>query len=404
MLNHHILIRALSITLLLFGLQLSSSAAEEQNRIPEKLKMDIINASKSQLIPGAVFYVITPSQTFTIPYGTTQIGMHNIPNADDYFRAGSNTKSMISAVIVQLAQENKLHLTDVISQYISGVPNGNKITLELLMKNRSGLYNYTADPTFIKNYDKNPSRIWHPQELLDIAFKHQIKFAPNEKFDYCNTNFILLGMIAEKLDRKPLAKIFQDRLFGPLGMKHTYLPTGNDNSLKNPYSHGYLYGDASHVFIASPYSAKEREEAETGTIKPNDYTIQNASWAWAAGGVITTAKDLAIWVKGLSNGKLFNDEYYQKWRHSFTRVEPNNQFVEYGYGMFLRTRGEDLSQAIYFHSGHLPGYHSYMIYDPVKQITIILWVNLAMILEGHEPGEELRTIGVDALMLNEEQP
>lgn len=366
------------------------------------LRHKLAKAAKEQLIPGMIFYVMTPTKNYTMTYGTNTIGKRDIPGVNDYFRIGSNTKSMICAVIIQLAQENALSLNDPISKYISDIPNGEKITLKMLMQNRSGLYNYTEDPDFVKDYSLNPSKIFLPQELLDFAFKHPMLFSPGEKFYYCNTNFILLGMVAEKIEKQPLATIFNIRLFKPLGMRNTYLPTQSDNTLKNPYTHGYLYGDSVHVFYGSPYSKKERLDVKKRLLKPLDYTTQNASWAWAAGGVVSTAHDLAIWIQSLSNGKLFDKEYYQQWQQAFKRVEPNNHFVEYGYGTFLRTRGNQLSNAIYFHHGHLPGYNSYMVYDPVKKITIIVWVNLGMSLNAHAPADAIIQISINELLLNQD--
>jgi D-alanyl-D-alanine carboxypeptidase len=97
-------------------------------------------------------------------------------------------------------------------------------------------------------------------------------FAPGKEYDYCNTNYVLLGLIAEKLEGAPLAKIFQDRLFRPLGMKHTLLPANTSNTIPEPYSHGYLYGGSSYALVDAPYPADLRAAAKAGALKPNDDT------------------------------------------------------------------------------------------------------------------------------------
>src|SRR4029079_11766532 len=113
-------------------------------------------------------------------------------------------------------------------------------------------------------------------------------------------------------------------------------------------------------------------------------------------------KDLAIWIKALSEGKLFNQKYFEIWKHAFKPVDPNNHYIEYGYGMFLRIRNADLSDPIYYHLGHLPGYNSYMIYDPIKKITIIVSTNLAMTVDGHMPADSISQIGLNEFMLGNE--
>ena len=179
---------------------------------------------KEQLIPGAVVVLSTPQGDFTVASGTTELGVQNLPDANTHFRIASNTKTMTSAVVLQLAQEGKLALSDPVSKYVSGVPDGDNITVEELLKMRTGLYNYTNSQQMATSLDNDPTREWKPQELLDIAFAQPANFAPDAEFEYSNTNYALLGMIIEKVDGKPLATAFQDRLFGPLGMTNTELP------------------------------------------------------------------------------------------------------------------------------------------------------------------------------------
>ena len=156
----------------------------------------------------------------------------------------------------------------------------NDITISELLKMRSGLYNYTSAPELAESVDHDPTRVWTPEELLAIAFKRPPVFAPGKEFDYCNTNYALLGLIAEKVSGAPLAKIFQDRLFGPLGMKDTLLPAGTSNAIPEPYAHGYLYGSSSYALADAPYPADLIAAAKAGTLKPNDDTHQNPSYAF----------------------------------------------------------------------------------------------------------------------------
>src|SRR5262249_59857759 len=103
-----------------------------------------------------------------------------------------------------------------VAKYVEGVPNGDKITISDLLKMRSGLYNYTSAPELGKSLDHDPTRVWTPQELLAIAFKCPTVFAPGKEYDYCNTNYVLVPLIAEKLAGASLTNIFQERFFWPL--------------------------------------------------------------------------------------------------------------------------------------------------------------------------------------------
>ena len=158
------------------------------------------------------------------------------PGGDTHFRIASITKTMTSAVIVLLAQEGKLQFSDPVSKYVPNVPNGENITIAELLKMRSGLYGYTNDPGFATTLDEDPTKAISPQEVLAIAFRHPPEFPPGTAYDYSNTNYILLGLIAEKVDGKPLAQDFQDRLYGPLGLKQTLLPGIEDTAIPDPFA------------------------------------------------------------------------------------------------------------------------------------------------------------------------
>jgi D-alanyl-D-alanine carboxypeptidase len=336
--------------------------------------------AKELLVPGAMVLLRTPDGDFAFGYGTTELGVANPPRADTHFRIASNTKTMTAAVIVLLAQDGKLRFGDSVSKYVQGVPKGDEITIGELLKMRSGLPHYTDAPEVTESLDHDPKRAWTPQEMLATAFKRPSPSAPDTEYDYCNTNYVLLGLIAEHIEGKPLAQIFQDRLFGPLGMTHTLLPARTSNAIPEPYAHGYMYGGSAYAMTDAPYPADLQAAARAGTLKPNDDTAQNPSYATAAGGAISTAEDLATWMRALAGGKVFNADYQRQWLESPRAQDPSApDGQKYGYGITLMSFGPN---RIYFHGGEMPGFNSFMGYDPVNDVTLIVWTNLTLSLDG----------------------
>ena len=333
--------------------------------------------AKELLIPGAVVLLRTPQGEFTVSYGTTLLGATSPPRADTHFRIASNTKTMTAAVIVLLAQEGRLSFEDAISKYVPSVPNGDNITIAQLLEMRSGLYNYTSDPVMSKTIDTDPAKVWTPAELLAIAFAHPPNFPPGKEYEYNNTNYALLGLVGEKVDGKPLAQIMHDRFFGPQNMQHTELPSSTVNTIPEPYSHGYLYGSSSVALTGEPpYSPEVQAAARAGTLLPKDYTDVNHSNAAFAGGVISTANDLATWIKALVGGKVFNADYQRRWFDSLQPEDPSKpNGQKYGYGISQLSWGPN---TIYFHGGEMPGFNSKISYDPTNQLTLIIWTNLTV--------------------------
>ena len=341
------------------------------------LQLLVDTTIKDQLIPGAVLVLSTPQGDFTVSSGTTEIGVQSPPDANTHFRIASNTKTMTAAVVLQLAQEGKLELTDPVSKYVSGVPGGDSITVEQLLKMRTGLYNYTNAQQMATSLDDDPTREWTPQELLDIAFAQPANFAPDAEFEYSNTNYVLLGLIIEKVDGKPLATSFQDRLFGPLGMTNTELPAGASFTIPDPFAHGYLYGSSSIALFGEPaYTPEQIAAAKDGTLQPTDYTDVNHSFAFGAGNVISTAHDLVTWTKALVGGQVLDAEYQKLWLDSPQMEDPDKPGgLWYGYGITRQSWG---SNNLIYHGGETAGYNSKMAVETTNDVTLVLWTTLTV--------------------------
>jgi D-alanyl-D-alanine carboxypeptidase len=285
-----------------------------------------------------------------------------------------------ASVILQLAQEGKLSFDDAVSKYVPGVPNGDHITIAELLEMRSGLYNYTDAPEISASMDRDPTKVWSPAEWLAIAFAHPPNAPPGTAYEYNNTNYLLLSLVAEKVDRKPLAQSMQDRLFGPLRLQHTVFPALTVNTLPEPFSHGYLYGSASVAMMGSPpYSPEVQAAARAGTLMPKDYTDLNGSFTQGAGAVISTASDLATWIEALVGGRVFNAAFQRRWLDSLQPEDPSKpKGQRYGYGIIQISWGPN---TIYFHGGEIPGFNSFMGSDPNNRVTLVVWTNLTVSLD-----------------------
>ena len=324
----------------------------------------------------------TPQGTYDAAVGTTMLGAQTPPAADTHFRIASNTKTMTAALIVLLAQDGKLKFSDPVSNYVPNVPNGENITIAELLKMRSGLFNYTADPdVFGRLWMPTRRRSGHRRRCWTSHSGTRRSSPPDASYEYNNTNYALLGLIAEKVGGRPLAQQFQDRLFGPLGLEQTSLPAADDNSIPAPYAHGYMYGGTLYAMVDEQYPADMQAAARAGTLQPVDYTNQNSSYATAAGGAISTADNLATWMRGLVSGKVFNVDYQQQWLTSLQAEDPDQpEGQKYGYGISYQRFGPNAS--MYYHGGELPGFNSFMGYDPDNDVALVIWTNLTLSPDG----------------------
>lgn len=337
------------------------------------------------LVPGAVALVRVPQGEFIVSHGATARGGDTPPGPDTHFRIGSVTKSMTAALILQLAQEGKLRLDDPIAKYRPDVPGGDDIPIADLLDMHSGLGNYTAAPTFWPVLEDAPARVWTPKELLEIGFAQP---GPGSRsFSYCNTNTVLLGLVAEQVTGQPLATLFRERLFAPLGMSATQLPAPGTQDLPAPAARGYVYESLRYVFVEASYPPSVQEEAKAGTLAPKDFTDIDPSWAWAAGGAISTASDLATWIEGLVGGRLLDANWQRRWRDSLRPTDPARpDGQQYGYGIAQARFG---SVRLFFHNGELPGFNTFASHDPENRVTIVVWTSLPVAVDGRAPAETI---------------
>ncbi|CAM5692588.1 Putative D-alanyl-D-alanine carboxypeptidase [Streptomyces alboniger] len=202
---------------------------------------------------------------------------------DGQVRIGSNTKAFTAVLVLQLAGEGRIGLDTPIETYLPGLVRGKgidsgRITVRRLLQHTSGLPNYVK-------YLADDIRYYAPRDLLDLALQHEAEFPPGEGWAYSNTNYVLAGLLVEKVTGHPLADELDRRVIGPLGLRHTYFPAPGDATIRGPHPKGY-----------------DRDAAGT----PVDVTEYDPSWGWAAGQMISTNSDLNRFYGALLGGRAFS--------------------------------------------------------------------------------------------------
>ena len=304
----------------------------------DTLEQTLAQFASNNNMEGVASAVVFPDGT-TWSSATGHYGANPL-HTNLLFDIGSNTKSMISTIILMLEEEGKLSINDTLYKYINPIPNvPNSISLKLLLNHRSGIANYTEHPDFIDTLFADPSFFWHP----DTVLKH-FTFAPlfpaGTAYDYSNTNYVLLGQVIETVEGKPLNQVLYDRIFSPLQMHKSYLDSYDSYTL-----------------------------GKTGAyMSPGNYwgTHFNAlsSGAWAAGAVVSTPDDFAWWCYKLFRGDILSPL-------SFNRMKIGTNFSNgdvYGLGIEQRTyKGRK-----YFMHGGTTMQNSEMHYSQESDFSVVV--------------------------------
>ncbi|MFI6686345.1 serine hydrolase domain-containing protein [Streptomyces sp. NPDC050485] len=328
--------------------------AELSPAVAARLDTAIRQVMKEANVPGVTVSVSAPGKgNYLRSFGVADKAT-GAPMAPDLnMRIGSVTKTFTVTALLELVDQGKVGLDDPISKYVTGVPNGDKITLRDLAEMRSGLFNYSADPGFDKALMTDPKKPFTPQQLLAFAFKHPVQFQPGQKFDYCNTNLILLGLVVEKAGGMPLNDFITQKVVKPAGLPHTLFPTGNE--FPSPHAHGYTN--------------------QTLSGKVEDATDWNPSWGWAAGAMISDLSDLRSWASTLATGTLLSPKTQAERLKTLPTGIPG---AGYGLGIFN-------IQGWIGHNGSLPGYECLTIYLPEAKATVTVVLNTDMLHNTTEP-------------------
>ncbi len=239
----------------------------------------------------------------------------------DQYEAGSQTKTFVAALTLQLVAEKKLVLNAPIERYLPGVvPNGTNITVRMLLQHTSGLFNYTNDSEFLVRAISEPTTPIPVKAILDTAFSHPATFAPGTDWSYSNTGYVVLGQMLEKVTGRPLGDLLQRRIAKPLHLRDTYLADPFAENTGPGFAHAYI-GDLS----TDP----------AGYIDTVGWSL---SWASSAGAVVSTARDLSTFYSALLSGKVLPEAELAQMRTTVDVSEDMGVPSGYGLGVYwMRT-------------------------------------------------------------------
>lgn len=339
----------------------SATAKSVDDALAQRLDAAIKQAMTTTGVPGAIVGIWGPDGDYVRAFGVADKSTRAPMKTDFYSRIGSVTKTFTVTAVLQLAGEGKLGLDDPVAEYVPGVPLGDRITLRQLARMQSGLFNYSASPEFQKAMFADPRRAFTPRELLSYALAEPNQFPPGERFDYCNTNTILLGLVVQKVSGEPLNSYIHDKILAPLGMSHTSFPT--TNAFPDPHAQGYT--------------------VQTADGKEATATDWDPSWGWAAGAMISTLDDMRTWADALASGKLLTPPMQEQ---RLQTVGSPGMPPQDGYGLGIFNLGGWIG-----HNGSLPGYQTVVVHLPQKQTSLVILTNTDIEYQGGEPSTTLAT-------------
>jgi D-alanyl-D-alanine carboxypeptidase len=303
-------------------------------------------------------------RTYTAGKGNLETGKP-VP-ANGRVRIASNTKMFTATVVLQLVSEGKISLDDTVEKYLPGVVRGHgndgrELTVRNLLQQTSGLPDYD---TLVTGTSDTLQSIAHtyfePRQMVDAALDHQRSFKPGTKWEYSNTNYILLGLIVQRVTDRPVGEVITDRVIDRLHLKRTYWPATGEQRLRGPHPQGY-WADAP----GAPWE---------------DITTMDPSLGWAAGQLVSTPTDLGRFMAALVSGQLLAPAQLAEMQTTVAApgFEPE---AGWRYGLGLATHELSCGVQGWGHGGDIQGFETRNLVTPDGRWAVVAVTGLATTLD-----------------------
>ncbi|MFI7000980.1 serine hydrolase domain-containing protein [Nocardia sp. NPDC050175] len=291
-------------------------------------------------LPGAQVVVTERDRDWIATSGVGDLATGARFPDNGHIRIGSNTKTFTATVLLQLVAEGKVGLDAPVERYLPGVVqgfgnDGTRITVRNLLQHTSGLPD--MEQLLSKAPQPDLARMrWQRFDAADVV--RQVltlpsRFAPGAKAEYSNTNYLLIGMLIERVTGQPIAAEITRRIIEPLGLRETYYPAPGENGLRDPHPLGYAEFDGRLV----------------------DYTDFDPSWAGAAGAMISTGAELNRFFIALLAGKLLPPAQLAEMKRN---PLPFDRMPGAGYGLGLIHYPVPCGKEVWGHGGSISGFRT----------------------------------------------
>lgn len=314
--------------------------------------------------PGATFgAVLANGETISLAVGYSDRDAKTPIKPTDRMPAGSTGKTFAAALAMQLIKEGKLSLDDKIEKFFGKEPwfarvsNARDITVRQLMNHTSGLVRYEFKKEFTDFLTANPYKVWTPEDRLAYLFDAPAPFEAGKGWEYSDTNYIVLGMVLERITGKQFYAEAKKRFVDKFKLSNTIPQDG-------PVLKGVVQGYAGEN---NPFGGKDK-------MIENGKFIVNPQLEWTGGGWASTGEDLARWAKLMYEGKAVYPSMVPVMLDGVpSKLGPN---VKYGLGVIIRpTQNNGIT---YGHSGFFPGYMTDMMYFADTRVAVAVQVNTSV--------------------------
>lgn len=338
---------ALALAVVLSSIAFAARAAAQTQLSPDlrdridKISADVLAKSG---VPSASVALVKDGQiAYVKAYGDARIEPRTPATPEMRYSIGSISKQFTAAAILLLQEQGKLSLDDKVSKFVPGLTRANEVTIRELLSHTSGYQDYWPQDYVMPLMLQSTTA----QKILDGWARKPLDFEPGTKWQYSNTNYVIAGVIVEKVSGKPLLEFLRERVFGPLGMSS--VTNTDEHRLGDTDPAGYLR------YALGPLRPAPKE---------------GKGWMFAAGELAMTAQDLARWDISIIEQKILKPSSYREFENEV--VLSNGLGTRYGLGVDVRSASGHRSLS---HGGEVSGFTAQNAVFPDDRVAVVVLTN-----------------------------
>lgn len=303
-------------------------------------------------LPGLGAVVEVGEQRWELALGVSDLTTGEPFRIGDHYRIGCVTKSFTATAVLRQIDRGRLGFDDTLEPFVPGIPNGERITIRQLLNMSSGVANFVGLPDWLPTHEElsfdTPDADWPQARKVDLMRSGPAAFEPGAKADYCDSNYILLGLVLERVTGERAADVLNGDVVAALpGLTSTEFP-----------SVAKLPDPRPTIYTRMPDGRTLRELGE-----------MNPNVLWTTGGMISTVDDLLVWVRELADGTLLSA---QSQRARLTPIHLDRRRAFHRYGLGVQRLG-----ALLGHNSVMPGSSCAVYHYPAEDASIAVVTNMS---------------------------
>jgi D-alanyl-D-alanine carboxypeptidase len=353
------------------GRPVRASGEVGRAELHRQLRVDLVKYlrayRKAEHISAASLTVSAPGhgKPFMTAAGTTRFGGSNPVGPRSMWQIGSNTKAFTAVLVLQLEAKKRLSIYDTLGKWLPQYRRWRSVTIKSLLDMTSGIPDFTGQRAFWAAFAAHPDHNFTGPQLVSYALRGK----PTTGYSYSNTNYVLAQMIIARAGHHPYRQQLESRIIKPLHLHSLRYRTN-------------FYSSAVTAREPAGYFYYHHQFPSLGRFRGHDVSRYSLSWARAAGGIVSSTREMTVWERALYSGRLLPAKQQHQLLSLVSTatgkpIRRTSRHNPDGYGLGVGQQTNPVFGRYWFYEGMTLGFRVLHLYFPRSGVIMAMGLNSA---------------------------